>query len=185
MNARFSFFAFRPRPENPSASAPGHSRIENRKPKIRRLRAAFTLLEVLVSLLIFALAAIVLGSAYVNVLLGYDIVGRSNVADADLAFARAQLLLEADVKKVADGAEFDTADGRHGRWSAEVTPTTTADLFNVAFTCELSDTTGAEPIKTTETFLLLRPTWSIDAGERGKLREEAKKRIFEMQGKKS
>jgi len=32
--------------------------------------------------------------------------------------------------------------------------------------------------------MLLRPTWSIDPSERSKLREQAKTRIAEMQGKK-
>jgi hypothetical protein len=33
--------------------------------------------------------------------------------------------------------------------------------------------------------MLLRPTWSIDAGERSKLRENAKTRILELQAKKT
>jgi hypothetical protein len=31
---------------------------------------------------------------------------------------------------------------------------------------------------------VVRPTWSIDAAERGKLKEEIKTRILELQGKK-
>jgi len=53
-------------------------------------------------------------------------------------------------------------------------------LFNVAFSCEVKDPNG-DPEKNTETFLVLRPTWSIDEAERSKLREDAKKRIQDIQ----
>ena len=41
-----------------------------------RAKRGFTLVEVLVALCIFAMAAVVLGSAYVNVLTGYEVVSR-------------------------------------------------------------------------------------------------------------
>ena len=50
-------------------------RRENPKSKIRR---AFTLLEVMVALAIFALAAVVLASAYLNILLGYEIAANAS-----------------------------------------------------------------------------------------------------------
>jgi general secretion pathway protein I len=61
----------------------------------------FTLLEVLIALMVFALAAVVLGAAYVNVLHAYDVVNRGNSHDEDLQFARSLLLSEPDRKKVA------------------------------------------------------------------------------------
>ena len=148
-------------------------------------RAAFTLIEVLVALSIFTLSAIVLGGTYLNVLNSYDVVSRGVATSEDVAFARAQVLLEPDRTKLEKGGEFDTAGGRHARWSVEITSTGTADLFSVAFTCEIADPARPEPDKTTQTFLLLRPTWSIDAAERSKLKETAKTRILELQGKKT
>jgi hypothetical protein len=35
-----------------------------------------------------------------------------------------------------------------------------------------------------QTFTVLRPTWVVDAAERDKLREDAKQRILDLQGKK-
>jgi len=154
----------------------------NRSPNIR---AAFTLLEVLMALVIFALAATMLAGAYLNVLNSYDIVARGNALDSDLAYARAIVLTEPDVKKLEKGGEFDTADNRHAKWSVEITPTTTADLFSVIFTCELADTSGGEARKITETFTVFRPTWSIDPAVRGQLKLDAKNRILELQGKKT
>jgi len=149
------------------------------------MRRAFTLLEVIVALAIFALSAIVLASAYVGVLNGYAIVARSAQSNEDLSFARSLILAEADRTKVEAGGDFDSVAGRHVKWSAVITSTATADLFSVAFTCELSDSAKPAPEIKTETFLLLRPTWSIDTAERDKLRESAKTRIAEIQGKKS
>jgi len=51
-------------------------------------RRAFTLLEVLAALAIFALTAIVLGSAYLNILNSYAVVGRGTEDAQDIAFAR-------------------------------------------------------------------------------------------------
>ncbi len=145
---------------------------------------AFTLVEVLMAIAIFALSAIILASAYVNVLNSYLLVERGAQSGADLSFARAQVLSEPDRKKLEQGGEFDTTDGRHAKWNVEITSTSTADLFNVSFTCTITAVGEPELQKTVQTFMLLRPTWSIDPAERAKLRQDAKNRILEMQGKK-
>lgn len=143
-------------------------------------RHAFTIIEVLVALAILALAAIVLGSSYANVINSYFVMKKSVRAEDDFRFARAALLAEADLKKVEEGADFTTADGRRVRWSATVEPTTIADLFDVTFRCEVGGNSGEEANSTEQVFRLLRPTWS-DAAERDKLRAESQKRILEMQ----
>lgn len=145
----------------------------------------FTLIEVLVALTIFALSAIVLVGAYVNVLLSYQIASRTERASEDMAFARSLVLTEPDRTKLEQGGEFDTAGGRRARWSVDIASTTTADLFTVTFTCEIDDPTQTEPLKKVQTFMLLRPTWSIDPAERSKLRQDAKDRISQLQNKKT
>jgi general secretion pathway protein I len=141
-------------------------------------------MEVLVALCIFAMAAVVLGSSYLNVLLSYELVSRSLLVNEDFAFARQIVLNEPDRKKIEEGGEFETAGGQHARWGAEIESTNVADVFKVTFTCEISDPSRPEPDKIVQTFTLLRPTWVIDAAERGKLKEDAKTRILELQGKK-
>lgn len=142
----------------------------------------FTLLEVLVSLSIFAFAAVVLGSAYLNILNSYEAVSRGAQIGEDFAFARQLVLTEPDREKLERGGEFDTVSGLRARWNVEITSTNVADLFNVAFNCEISDPARPEPQRLVQTFRVLRPTWVIDPGERGKLKEEAKTRILELQG---
>ncbi len=149
-----------------------------------RSHAGFSLLEVLVALMIFALSAIVLGSTYVNILNSYEVVARGNTRDEDVAFARAQLLAQPDRAKVEAGAEFDSFENRHVRWSATLASTAMPDLFTVTFLCEVTDMSkGGDAQKTTQTFTVLRPTWS-DAAKKTQLRQAVRDRIAELQGTK-
>jgi general secretion pathway protein I len=146
-----------------------------------RRRSGFTLIEVLVALLIFTLTAVVLGGAYLNVLNSYEVAQRSNVNDSEVDFARSQLLTQSDLPTAQAGAEFDDGN-RHVKWTAEIDPTETTDLFTVTFTCVLTDP-GAGPAKTVvQTFMLLRPTWS-DPTVQSTLRQTAATRIAVVQGK--
>lgn len=150
-----------------------------------RLRRGFTVLEVLVALAIFAMAAIVLASTYLNILNGYEVIARGGESNADLAFARSLVLGEPDPKKLEQGGMFDTADGGRVNWSVEITSTNMPELFTVTLTCETSGLTKQSPTdKSVQTFTVLRPTWVVDTAERDKLREDVKNRITELQGKK-
>jgi len=144
-------------------------------------RRGFTLIEVLVALMIFALTAVVLGGAYVNVLNSYEIARRANMNDEDVSFARSQLLGQPDLQTAQNGAEFDDGD-RHVKWTAEVDPANTTDLFTVTFTCAITDTTASAPRNVVETFMLVRPTWS-DPTARSQLRQSAADRIALVQGR--
>lgn len=145
--------------------------------------SGFTLLEVLVSLSIFAFAAVALGSAYLNILNSYEAVSRGVLIGEDFAFARQLVLTEPDRKKLEEGGEFETAKGRRARWSVEIQSTNLPNLFEVSFSCEIADPTRLEPERLAQTFRLMRPTWVTDAAEQGKLKEDVKTRILELQGK--
>jgi prepilin-type N-terminal cleavage/methylation domain-containing protein len=147
----------------------------------RPVSRGFTLLEVLISLMIFVMAAVVLGTSYVNVLNGYDLAQRANARNEDIEFARAQLLAEPDQDKAEQGGEFDSANGRHVSWHAQIDPTQTVDVFAVAFTCEINDPSAHGPETTTQNFMVLRPTWS-DPTKRSTLLDAAKQQIQKIQG---
>ena len=146
----------------------------------RARHAGFTLLEVLVALALFAMAAVVLGTAYVNVLNGYQVARRATVSDPEVQFARSQLLSQADVELARQGGEFAAADGRAVRWTATIEPTTQADLFAVTFECEIAGQATINTQKIREVFRLLRPTWSV-ATDRATLRAAARDRILKLQ----
>jgi general secretion pathway protein I len=143
-------------------------------------RRGFTIIEVLVALAIFAISAVVLGAAYLNVLNGYEIARRSNVNDGELYYARSQLLSQSDLPTAQAGAEFDDGD-RHVKWTAEIDPANTTDLFTVTFACTITEPSH-DPRKVVETFMLVRPTWS-DPTARSELRQNAANRIALVQGK--
>jgi prepilin-type N-terminal cleavage/methylation domain-containing protein len=147
----------------------------------RLVSRGFTLLEVLLSLMIFVMAAVVLGSSYVNVLNGYDVAQHANARNEEVDFARAQLLAEPDHDKAGQGGEYDSTNGRHVSWHAQIDPTQTADVFAVAFTCEINDPSAHGPETVTENFMVLRPTWS-DPTKRTTLMEAAKEQIDKIQG---
>ena len=153
-------------------------------PRVEASRHGFTLVEVLIALCIFAMAVVVLGASYLNVLTSYEVIARSTLTNEDFAFARQQVLTEPDRKKLEQGGEFDTAGGRRARWSVEIESSTVADVYKVNFTCEIADATRPEPEKQVQSFMVLRPTWVIDPAERSKLKEDAKTRIHELQAKK-
>lgn len=133
------------------------------------------------ALAIFALTAVVLGGAYLNVLNSYEVARRANENDEDVFFARSQLLSQPDLQTAQNGAEFDDG-GRHVKWAAEIEPEKTTDLFTVTFTCTVTEPSGAGQRDVTETFMLLRPTWS-DPTIRSQLRQSAADRIALAQGR--
>jgi general secretion pathway protein I len=139
----------------------------------------FTILEVLASLAIFAIAAIVLGAAYINVLTGYEHAENSTRIDADVRFAREILFYQSDLEKVEEGGDFETADGRQISWKAEVVPTLVADLFDVTFIVQIGTGVSGGSAEVIEHFRMLRPTWSED-DEREKLRQESRDRITQF-----
>jgi len=145
-------------------------------------RRAFTLIEVLVSLAIFALAAVVLGAAYVNVLTGYDAVSHRQEHEQDLRLVRAQVLAEPVRKLVELGGTFPLPQNRHAEWSAAVQETAVADLFRVSFHCVIAEPERARPWVRDESFMLLRPTWS-DPADRDKLREQSAQRLAKREAR--
>jgi general secretion pathway protein I len=140
-------------------------------------RSAFTLLEVMVALAIFALAAVVLGTAYVNVLNGYEVARRATVSNPELQYARAQLLSQTDIELARQGGDFEAGDGRRVSWTATIDPTNEADLFQVTFECEIAGSNDQKSQKTQQVFRVLRPTWSVPA-DRNTLRAASKDRIM-------
>ncbi len=146
-------------------------------------RDGFTLLEVMIALVIFAMTAVVLGAAYLNVLISYQQAGRGNGDDLDLGYARQLLMAQPDLPTAQAGDKFETPDGNLVSWTADIEPTTTADLFSVALTCEVTPSGQGASRKFIQNFMLLRPTWSQPT-DRTKLRQDAATRIAVAQGKK-
>jgi len=144
-------------------------------------RRAFTLVEVLISLAMFALAAISLGAAYTNVVLSRQALKVNDVAVDDLARARAALLETVNYDDVTAGGEINLPGDRVATWKGEIEPTSVGDLFSVTLTVEIQNADGTDAAPLTETRLLLRPTWSVPA-DRQKIRDAARQRLATERG---
>ncbi len=142
-------------------------------------RRGFTLIEVLISLAIFALAAVVLSAAYLNIISSYSDMGARQQNEEDWKWLRLTVLFEPDRKKIEDGGRIVLPEGQQLVWTAKIDPTDVADLFRVTLTGETAQTTGPEAWKRSQTLQLLRPTWS-DPAEREKLREVTRQRLLKQ-----
>lgn len=141
----------------------------------RRSRG-FTLLEVLLSVALFAIAVVVLAGAYINVLEGVESVRTDRAFEQEVRWVREQILTEPDIAKVEEGGESVSPDFGTAVWEVRVEPTDLADLFRVEMRVEMGAVDGKALREVTTHFLVLRPQWS-ETVEREKLRTEARSRI--------
>lgn len=138
----------------------------------------FTMLEVLVALAIFALGAVVLGAAYINILNAYAAARGANQRDTDLRFTRELVLTQPDREVVESGGEFDTAEGGRVRWQALVEATATPDLYRVQLVIAQAPAAGDRARVVEQTLHVLRPDWRV-AGEAETAHQDLRDRIRE------
>lgn len=142
-------------------------------------RRAFTLVEVLVALAIFAIAAVALGGAYLNLIQLHAALKLRDGSGEDMQWVRVALLAEPDRATAERGGDLVLPDGRNATWRATITPTNVSDLFDVALELNAPAPIGSgtgDVLRHSSKLRLLRPTWSTDA-ERNELRRKAKDRI--------
>lgn len=133
--------------------------------------AGFTLIEVVIAVALFAMAATVLSSSFVNALLVREHSVSQQTLALDLAAVRKQLLLEPELAAAEEGADCITLNHGAARWHAEIETTDIVDLFQVELFIEFTDSEAAQGASHQATLYLLRPTWS-KAEERSELLDE-------------
>lgn len=136
-------------------------------------RSGFSLIEVVVALAIFAMAAVVLTDTFVNALLARERGEGNDARNRDIRAVRMQLLLEPDREAAEDGETYETLSSGSANWEAEIEPTDVVDLFKVQFRIEFSEAQEDQEKSYSETLYLLRPTWS-ESDERSNLLQEKK-----------
>ncbi len=136
---------------------------------------AFTLVEVLVSLAIFSIAAVALSSAYLNVISGYRDSETQRERHENWALVRLQVLIEPNREALESGGQITLPDNSTLHWTANIESTELADLFALELSGEV---TGSEGWSQNERLMLFRPEWS-DPGDRDQLREDNRQRFSE------
>tara|TARA_B100001769_G_scaffold41792_1_gene29007 strand:- start:839 stop:1315 length:477 start_codon:yes stop_codon:yes gene_type:complete len=144
----------------------------DRKPK------AFTLIEVLISLALFALASNIIASAFINALLARESNPSITYKDIATQTARRQLLLEPNLEDAMDGARIETLEIGEVVWTSEILPTDIVDLFECQLVIEFLDVDSETASTYNETLFLLRPTWSV-SDERSSLLQDKKDTLIE------
>jgi prepilin-type N-terminal cleavage/methylation domain-containing protein len=143
---------------------------------------AFTLIEVLVALSIFALAAVGLGSAYSNILLSRMALKEKGVGEEDFARCRAAMIETANFADIEKGGDVYLPDDRMARWKGKIEPTTVTDLFLITLTVEIQTSAGGPyGAPREQSQWILRPTWSVES-DRAKLLSDAKQRLLKTRG---
>ncbi len=139
----------------------------------RDQRPAFTLIEVLVSLAIFAVAAVALSAAYLNVLNGYQTRDRQREIIHGWKLTRVMVMTEPDRATLEDGGKLNLPDNVNLSWEVKIEPTELADLFAMELSVTARSTTEWSK---TEWLMVFRPAWS-DPAERDRLRQESSQRV--------
>lgn len=147
----------------------------------RQTLSGFTLIEVVIAVAVFAMAATVLSSAFTNALLARDQSARSDLLNADIRAVRLQLLLEANLEDAEDGGEYQTLNNGEASWEASVEPMNVIDLFEVQLQIQFSEPLEGLTDKYSETLFLLRPTWS-ESSERSELLEDKRQDLEDTRG---
>lgn len=136
-----------------------------------RTSKAFSLIEVVVALALFAMAAVVLSSSFVNALLAREKGLSNDLRNADIRAVRMQLLLQPNLDDAEDGDRYETLHNGDANWRATIEPTNVVDLFHVELAIEFMDPQQDQQTSYQETLYLLRPTWS-ESDERSQLLED-------------
>jgi general secretion pathway protein I len=146
-----------------------------------RTRSAFSLIEVIIAVAIFAVAATGLMSAFVNALLARERSADFDLLNADIRAVRMQLLLEPEFEDAEDGDEYATLNSGEASWDASIEPTQVVDLFQVQLRINFSQPPEGLPAQHIETLYLLRPTWS-QADERSALLQDKREALEDIRG---
>ena len=139
---------------------------------------AFSLIEVVIAVALFAAAATVLTTSFVNTVLLREKGQSDERFAADLHAVRLQLLLEPNRDDAEEGGEYPSLNHGEALWRAEVEPTDVVDLFQVRFEVEFTDPPENGRVAYAETLYLLRPTWS-EGDERSQLLEDKRDALLD------
>lgn len=142
----------------------------------RKVGAAFSLIEVLIALALFAICANLITSAFINALLARERNPELVYRDIAIETVRRQLLLEKTLEDAEEGGTVPLLEDKEALWTVEIFPTELIDLFECRFDVEFPDSDTPGQSLYSETLYLLRPTWSV-ASERATLLEDKKQAL--------
>lgn len=139
---------------------------------------AFSLIEVLIALAVFSMAATYLMATFVNALEARQRGLAPAHLEEDVQSVRLQLLLEPKREDAEEGRSYETLHQGEARWRTNIEATNVVDLFKVQLEIEFSEPIHEDAKVYTEELYLLRPTWS-ESDERTELLADKKEALLD------
>ena len=139
---------------------------------------AFSLIEVMLAVALFAVAVTVLSQSFLNGLVPLALFKKQRSVEQDVRFVRRQVLSIKDRKELEEGGEIETATSGLAQWEAEIEQAGVIDLHKVTLTIRFAETEGHKAQTVSHTHYLLRPLWS-EPDERSELLQERRKFVQE------
>jgi len=148
-------------------------------------KSGFMLIEVLVALAIFGLAAVYLVDGAFVASRTIRLMKDARELEQDLLWVRSQVLTEPSYEKLEEGGELTALTMGEVEWEVEVEMTEVLDLYLVNLTLEYegNDDFGIEPGERNSQLYLLRPSWGGHADfatERNRLLEDKRDKIRDL-----
>jgi prepilin-type N-terminal cleavage/methylation domain-containing protein len=148
-------------------------------------KSGFMLIEVLVALALFGLAAVYLVDGAFVASRTIRLMKDARELEQDLLWVRSQVLTEPSYEKLEEGGELTALTMGEVEWEVEVEMTEVLDLYLVNLTLEYegNDDFGIEPGKRNSQMYLLRPSWGGHADfatERNRLLEDKRDKIRDL-----
>lgn len=153
--------------------------MSNSRKKQTKHSKAFSLIEVLIALALFAICSNLIASAFINALLARERDPSSSYQDIAINTVRRQLLLEKNIENAEDGGTLTLLEKGEASWTAEIRTTNIIDLFECRFDIEFLESDSPSQETYSETLYLLRPTWS-KSDERSTLLQEKKDALLDQ-----
>ncbi len=129
-------------------------------------KQAFSIIEVIVAIALFALAGFAISQACYNMTAPMMMKDKDSESDANLELALAEILKVSDYDALDDGIDVDGIDGETYRVYGEFEQTEILDLFKLKVNI-------TSPRKNYErTLLVIRPKWYENISDRDDLKED-------------
>ena len=144
-----------------------------------KLRRGFTLIEVILATILFAVAAVGFVQTAFYIHRALEQIESQDSREADIRFVRQTVLAIEQRKILEEGDEMNTLNSGVAMWEVEIEETTVPDLFKVILTIAFDgDSNSGEP-HIDELYIFRKGSdWSQPV-DRGTLLEENRERILE------
>jgi len=142
---------------------------------MNKSQQGFTLVEVILAIIIFTMAAGILVESVFNISDELVRLESQDSREADIRFVRRTILAIPEREKIEDGDDIETLNSGRATWEAVIEETGIVDLFLLKLSVEF-DGEGVSDEPLLYELYVLRPAWS-DVTDRGALLDEKRELI--------